>query len=38
MAQIIIESWPRHYNTIRPHDALGYRPPATEVFVPALTA
>jgi putative transposase len=37
-AQILIESWRRHYNTIRPHGALGYRPPAPEVFLPALTA
>ena len=37
-AQIVIESWRRHYNTIRPHGALGYRPPAPEVFVPAMTA
>ena len=34
-AQIIIESWRRHYNTVRPHASLGYRPPAPEVFVPA---
>ena len=27
-AQIIIEEWRRHYNTKRPHSALGYRPPA----------
>jgi putative transposase len=26
-AQILIEVWRRHYNTIRPHSALGYRPP-----------
>jgi transposase InsO family protein len=37
-AQIIIESWRRHYNTIRPHASLRYKPPAPEVFVPALTA
>jgi putative transposase len=37
-AQIIIESWRRHYNTIRPHGARGYKPPAPEVFVPAMTA
>ena len=37
-AQIIIESWRRHYNTVRPHASLGYRPPAAEVFVPAFTA
>ena len=23
--------WRRHYNTIRPHSLLGYRPPAPEV-------
>ena len=27
-AQILIEQWRRHYNTVRPHSALGYRPPA----------
>jgi putative transposase len=37
-AQIMIEDWRRHYNTIRPHGALGYRPPAPEVFVPASAA
>jgi len=26
-AQIVIESWRRHYNTIRPHAALGYSRP-----------
>ena len=33
-AQIIIESWRKHYNTVRPHSALGYRPPAPEAVVP----
>jgi hypothetical protein len=28
----------RHYNAVRPHASLGYRPPAPEVFVPALSA
>jgi len=37
-AQIVIESWRRHYNTVRPHASLGYRPPAPEVFVPAFAA
>lgn len=37
-AQIIVESWRRHYNTVRPHASLGYKPPAPEVFVPAFTA
>ena len=29
-AQTVIETWRRHYNTARPHSALGYRPPAPE--------
>ena len=37
-AQIVIESWRRHYNTVRPHASLGYRPPSPEVFVPAFAA
>src|SRR5438132_512685 len=37
-AQIIIESWRRHYNMVRPHASIGYRAPAPEVFVPALAA
>ena len=37
-AQIIIESWRRHYNTIRPHASIGYKPPAPEVFLPAFAA
>ena len=32
-AQILIEAWRRHYNTERPHSALGYRPPAPETIV-----
>jgi len=27
-----------HYNAVRPHGSLGYKPPAPEVFVPALAA
>ena len=27
-AQVVIESWRCHYHTLRPHSALGYRPPA----------
>ena len=26
-AQILIEMWRKHYNTIRPHSSLGYLPP-----------
>lgn len=29
-AQILIKAWRRHYNTVRPHSSLGYRPPAPE--------
>ncbi|QEU06546.1 helix-turn-helix domain-containing protein (plasmid) [Paracoccus yeei] len=29
-----LEQWRKHYNTKRPHSALGYRPPAPEAFVP----
>jgi transposase InsO family protein len=32
-AQVVIEQWQKHYNTIRPHSSLGYRPPAPEVIV-----
>src|SRR5215213_197236 len=37
-ARVVIESWRRHDNTVRPHGSLGYKPPAPEVFVPAFTA
>ena len=37
-AQVVIESWRRHYNTVRPHASLGFRPPAPEVVLPALAA
>jgi len=33
-AQVVIEHWRNHYNTQRPHSALGYRPPAPEVVIP----
>ena len=31
---ILIEQWRNHYNTLRPHSALGYRPPAPQVIRP----
>jgi putative transposase len=31
-ARVLCERWRRHYNTVRPHSALGYRPPAPEVI------
>ena len=33
-AQIVIEQWRKHYNTIRLHSALGNRPPAPQTFAP----
>lgn len=33
-AQILIENWRQHYNTIRPHSSLGYVPPATQAILP----
>jgi len=33
-AQVLIEQWRQHFNTARPHSALGYRPPAPEVVMP----
>jgi len=32
-ARIVIEQWHRHYNTIRPHSALGWKSPAPEAVV-----
>ena len=34
-AKILIERWRREYNSIRPHSALGYRPPAPEGVNPS---
>jgi putative transposase len=38
-AQVLIEMWRKHYNTIRPHSSLGYRPPvpASVVVQPTQT-
>lgn len=35
-ARILIEQWRVHYNTVRPHSSLGYRPPAPETVIPLL--
>ena len=37
-ARVLIEAWRRHYNTVRPHSSLGYRPPAPEAATPPLPA
>jgi putative transposase len=34
-AQIVIQQWRKHYNTVRPHSSLGYRPPAPQTFNPS---
>jgi hypothetical protein len=37
-AEIVIESWKRHHNTVRPHASPGHQPPAPDVLIPALAA
>jgi putative transposase len=32
-AKVLIERWREHYNRVRPHSALGYRPPAPEAIL-----
>jgi transposase InsO family protein len=32
-AEILIEQWRVKYNTIRPHNALGYKPPAPKAVI-----
>ena len=36
-AQVLIERWRQQYNTIRPHSALNYRPPAPEAVLTHVT-
>ena len=33
-AEVMIESWREHFNTVRPHSSLGYVPPAPEAMLP----
>ena len=33
-ARVITEQWREHYNKIRPHSSLNYRPPVPEVIIP----
>jgi transposase InsO family protein len=37
-AQVVIENWRVEHNTVRPHSALGYGPPAPAAFAPRLAA
>ena len=32
-AQVLVERWRRYYNQVRPHSALGYRPPAPAAWM-----
>jgi putative transposase len=32
-AQVLIEAWRRHFNAVRPHSSLNYRPPEPEAIV-----
>ena len=34
-AKVLIERWREHYNQVRPHSSLGYRPPAPEAILVA---
>ena len=36
-AKVLIEQWQRDYNHVRPHSALGYRPPAPEAVLSLTT-
>jgi transposase InsO family protein len=31
--KVVIEQWRRHSNTVQPHSALGWKPPAPETIV-----
>lgn len=33
-SSVIIEQWRKHYNKIRPHSSLNFRPPVPEVMIP----
>jgi len=35
-ARVLTERWRRHYNVVRPHSSLGYRPPAPEALLTAI--
>jgi hypothetical protein len=35
-ARVVVGEWVKHYNHVRPHSALGYRPPAPQTQVPKI--
>jgi len=36
-AKVLIEEWRKEYNQVRPHSALGYKPPAPEAILTTVT-
>jgi len=34
-AQVVVEMWRTHYNTVRPHSSLGYRAPVPMSWIAA---
>lgn len=36
-AKVLSKQWKDHYNQVRPHSSLGYRPPAPQVMLPKIT-
>ena len=34
-AEVMIESWRQHFNTVRPHSLLGYTPSAPDTILPS---
>ncbi len=37
-AEVLIETWRQHFNSVRPHSALNYAPPAPEAVLPRHSA
>ncbi len=37
-AKVLVERWRKEYNQVRPHSALGYKPPAPETIQPQTLA
>ena len=35
-AKVVVREWVKHYNQVRPHSSLGYRPPAPQVQIPRI--
>jgi putative transposase len=37
-AKYLVETWRQHFNQVRPHSSLGYRPPAPAAVLPLQAA